>query len=38
VHASATRRRVVEEPLDRFLAQADRVCHVELAQLLDVHS
>jgi hypothetical protein len=38
VHASATRRRVVEEPLDRFLAQADRVRHVELAQILDARS
>ena len=28
VHASATARRVIEEPLDRFLAHADRVAHV----------
>ena len=35
VHASASRRCVTEEPLDAFLARADRVCHVEIAQVLD---
>ena len=35
IHASSSRGRVVEEPLDGFLARADRVAHVELAQVLD---
>jgi hypothetical protein len=37
IHASASRRRVVEESLDVFLARADRAAHVELAQILDQH-
>ncbi|MFN7978367.1 MAG: NlpC/P60 family protein [Vicinamibacterales bacterium] len=35
VHASATMRRVVEEPLERFLAHADRVAHVPYAQAVE---
>lgn len=35
VHASATARRVVEEPLARFLAQAHRVAHVPYAQAVE---
>ena len=36
VHASSSARRVVEEPLDRFLAHADRVAHVRCAQAMDM--
>ena len=35
IHASTSRRRVIEEPLQRFVAGADRVRHVELDQFLD---
>ena len=35
VHASATARHVIEEPLDRFLAHADRVAHVTCAQAVE---
>jgi len=37
IHASASRRRVTEEPLDVLLSGADRAAHVELAQILDRH-
>jgi hypothetical protein len=36
LHASSRRGRVVEEPLDRCLARASRVQHMELAQLLEL--
>lgn len=36
VHASASRGRVIEEPLDRCLARVGRVAHLELAQLLEL--
>lgn len=35
IHASTSRRRVIEERLERFVAGADRVRHVELDQFLD---
>jgi len=36
LHASSRQGRVVEEPLDRCLARAGRVQHMELAQLLEL--
>jgi hypothetical protein len=36
LHASSRRGRVVEEPLDRCLARASRVQHMEFAQLLEL--
>jgi lipoprotein Spr len=35
IHASTSRRRVIEESLERFVAGADRVRHVELDQFFD---
>ncbi len=35
IHASTSRRRVIEEPLERFVAGADRVRHVQPDQFLD---
>ncbi len=35
IHASTSKRRVIEESLERFVAGADRVRHVELDQFLD---
>lgn len=35
IHASTSRGRVVEEPLDRYLSRLDRVAHAEPAQFLD---
>lgn len=37
VHASSTRGRVVEDPLDRFLAAAPRAEHAPLNQILAAH-
>jgi cell wall-associated NlpC family hydrolase len=35
IHASTSRRRVIEESLERFVGGADRVRHVELDQFFD---